>query len=603
MDSLALFNQFTSRAEVLTEAWGDPVAYEPQWDTGTGYGLTRLARQATTLYDRADGRFLPVYQTEFDLACIRAMGRTLFEISSELVGGVRNLCNYTIGEGFKFTATREETCGVSEEMAAPLIGLVQREINYLLDDNDFTSNFDHEIYKQSIIDGETLLHLKFKHDGRVRIYRREPDELRMPAATRDLYPWIESAYGIGCLTEFEPSFSFAVLTRLDQPDEPLGYHFVSDERGVSWLFEDASRVVHIKRNVPRNAKRGFSDLYPVEGDATRGYKLMRNMTEGATARAAIVFIREFVAGTTRTTADAVVGGIKTGTGQQSTQSGNRSVPVERYDSPRIVNAGAGMQYKPSPSSDETADFLLLAKEVKRQQAVRWSMPEYMFSGDASNSAYASTLEATSPFVKSCEGEQRVYSKHYINLIWKALKMRHEAGAFGDVPWEDVERIVKVSAECPTVATRDPLKVREALKMEMDMGITSPDTAATECGRDLKVEQDKGARPAVEGGGFGGPRDPNNPEPNAGAFAGAKRSDFTNNAKATNDILQGYIDKKYSEVLAKVHLQRLGWSDEQSQSMLDDAKDGAVDNPLPEDTEESIIPEPVSNTISRWETYP
>lgn len=496
MNSLQLFNQYVSSAEQLVEAFGDVVTFDPNVDGfGGGYGYSRLVRPATTIYDRSDGKYIPIFQNEYDLAVIRAMSRTLAEWSPGLVGGLRNLANYTFGQGFKFTASKDPFCGVDDAGAANVLDIVNREIAYLLDDNDFASSFDREIYHQSIVDGEAVLHLKPKADGRVRIYRREPDELRQPLGTRDLYDWIESAFGIGCVSEFVPSFSFAILTRLDQPDEPLGYHFVGDESGVNWDFADASRVVHIKRNVPRNAKRGFSDLYPIEGDALRGFKLLRNMTEGATARSSIVLIRELPAGVNRTGADVLVGDTRTGTTQQSlSNGGSRTQSTERFDRVKTYTVANGMQYKPPPSAEETADFLELLKEVQRQQAVRWSMPEYMFTGDASNANYSSTLVAESPFVKSCEAEQRVYSKHFVDMIWKALKIRWEVGAFGDMRWEDIERIVKIVAECPAVATRDALKAIQVLAAEVALGITSLDTAATEQGRVLADEQAKGARP-------------------------------------------------------------------------------------------------------------
>lgn len=581
MNSLALFNQHFA-PKPLTEAWNDVVVQD--WDVaspGGSFGPGRYVRPATTLYDRTDGRFLPVYQTEFDLACIRAMGRTLAAMSPGLVGALRSMGNYTIGEGFAFTATKEATCGVSDEGAAPVLSAVQREIDYLLDDNEFTSNFDREIHDTSIVDGEVFLCLRPGPDGRVRIRRREPDEFRQPMSTRALEEWIEATHGIP-LSEFVPSWSFAVLTRLDTPDEPLGYHSVADESGVNWEFLDVSRVEHIKRNVPRNAKRGFSDFYPIEADSTRGDKLRRNMAEGAAVQSAIAYVRQHVAGTSRVQAESIVGGNRTGTAQIPTQNSTATRNVTRWQPGQVVDLSAGLEYKPGPMGSERAEhFLLVAAYVQRTQAVRWSMPEYMFSGDASNANYASTMEATSPFVKACEAEQRFYSQHFVRMVWKALKIRHACGAFDSlgVSWEELERIVKIRAECPAVATRDPLKALEVLRGEVELGITSLDTAATECGRDLEAEQAKGASPQLATGGVTGESDPT--QPNAGAFQGAKRSDFTNNKKATDDILAAFMDGKITEVVAKAYLQRLGWSDTLAQAVLDDAKDGKIDNPLPE----------------------
>ena len=157
----------------------------PGFEESNGYVggslLARYQRPATTIYDRSDGKFLPIYQNEFDLAVIRAMGRTLATVAPPLVGGMRNLCNYTIGEGFSFSVTRELTSCVSAETAKPIVNAVQREVDRILADNDFISSFDREIHDCSVIDGESLLYIRPGPRGNVRIYRREPDELRTPA--------------------------------------------------------------------------------------------------------------------------------------------------------------------------------------------------------------------------------------------------------------------------------------------------------------------------------------------------------------------------------------------------------------------------------------
>lgn len=516
MDSLALFHRFTNSQgpAPLIEAWGDVVpTYDSGWwdDSGSGFGstLARYQRPATTLYDRNDGRFLPVYQTEFDLAVIRAMGRTLAVVAPGLVGGMRNLCNYTIGEGFTFTATREATACIGDEEAGPLVQAIQTELNSLLDDNEFVSGLDREIHDCSIVDGESLLHVRPNAGGKVRIYRREPNELRQPANTRELEEWVQDAYGIDC-ESFVSSWSFGVHTRADQPDEPLGYHLVADESGVNWEYVPADRMVHIKRNVTRNAKRGFSDFYPVEPDSARGEKLRRNMAEGAAVQSAIAFVRQHIAGTTRVGVEAMLGDNKTGTSRQPTGAGgSRSRNVVQYQPGTVVDLSAGLEYKAGPlGSERASDFLLVAAYVQRMQAVRWSMPEYMFSGDASNANYASTMEATAPFVKSCEAEQRFYSKHFVSLLWKALKIRWEMGAFDqfDIAWEDLVAWIKIKAECPEVATRDELQNVQRQEILIKLGILSRKTAATQNGLDYEAEVANGA--AAEGqegkGGEGGP---------------------------------------------------------------------------------------------------
>lgn len=66
-------------------------------------------------------------------------------------------------------------------------------------------------------------------------------------------------------------------------------------------------------------------------------------------------------------------------------------------------------------------------------------------------------------------------------------------------------------------------------------------------------------------------------PSAGAFAGTRKRDFSNNLKQTREVLQQYQDGT-SAVMTKAALVRLGWSDKDAEDLMKDAKDGSVDDP-------------------------
>jgi len=78
----------------------------------------------------------------------------------------------------------------------------------------------------------------------------------------------------------------------------------------------------------------------------------------------------------------------------------------------------------------------------------------------------------------------------------------------------------------------------------------------------------------------------------GAFAGTRRRDFTNNQKATADVLQSMIDGG-SEVVAKASLTRLGWSDAQERALIDDARDGAINSAILDPSQTAPIEEEVT----------
>lgn len=63
---------------------------------------------------------------------------------------------------------------------------------------------------------------------------------------------------------------------------------------------------------------------------------------------------------------------------------------------------------------------------------------------------------------------------------------------------------------------------------------------------------------------------------AGAFVGTNRRDFTNNQKQTREVLEGFMDGA-SETFTKSSLMRLGWSEGDAISLIEDAKDGVIDS--------------------------
>jgi hypothetical protein len=371
-----------------------------------------------------------------------------------------------------------------------LLRLVQFEIDSFLTENKFLGDLDREIHNCSRIDGEALVELRRLPDGRVWVLRHEPDALREPLNWRELEEWIEGHYGIPC-SEFDSSWSFGVHSRRDLLAWPLGYHLVLNETGSDWDYVPASRMVHIKRNVTRNAKRGYSDFYPVEPDATRTDKLRRNMAEGAALQSAIAFIRQHVQGQTSTGITGMLGGNATGAMRPAAGSSGPVRQTVKYPPGTVLDVSAGMEYLPGPlGSDRAKDFMTVASYVLRIMGVRWSMPEYMISGDASNANMASTQEAGTPFANARNADQRVYSSAFLELVWKALKLRSDVGAFESTgfEWDEIERCVKIQCDCPSPIKPDPEKQAKALGILVEKGIISPRSACIAAGYDPDVEE-------------------------------------------------------------------------------------------------------------------
>lgn len=463
----------------LLESWGDVVdRREAQFDESTGAPCGSFA--LASLDDRRDGRFRPFYETELDLARIRGSARQLSCHTAVTVGALDSLANYVLAGGFTFTAH-------SEFDQPRLITAVQRVIDEFLDENDFPGGLDRELHHRSREDGEAFVVLAPQENGKIKARVLEPEQVVEPANARAIEDWLDISQ------QSDWSWSFGIQTPVDSCDEPLGYHVIFDSAGRDWDYLPVERVQHIKRNSPRNAKRGLSDFHVIQGDLEREAKLRRNTVEGAALQAAIAWILQAPPGATAGQMQGLVGpdALK---GSRPVVSGSSHAALN-YPPGTILKPSAGLEYKPGPmGSERNPNFVLVGQYVLRSIGVRWNMPEYLISGDASNANYASTLVSESPFVKAREADQQFYRRHWYCLIWKVLRQAWVNGRFSrlGVSWDSLEEIIDVKVDVPAVATRDPLRLAQTQEAQIRIGILSRRTAAAQAGLDYDLEVRQGA---------------------------------------------------------------------------------------------------------------
>ncbi len=466
------FRPSHTSADPLSETWGEWVdSREARFSTEFP-----AVGPATTVDDRLDGRCRPLYESEVDLARMRHAARRLALATPVTAGAFDALANYTFGPGFTLQVLETGAGRRARDWAA-------RVLEQFIDDIDLAGVIDRELHLRSREDGEAFLHLKVRPHGRLGLRFLEPEQVTEPADPRPLEDWLQ----IG--GEFVSSWSFGVHTRADDPTEPLGYHVVHDTQGRDWSYLPATEVEHIKRNVPRNAKRGVSDLLAIQGDLEREARLRRNTAEGAALQAAIAWILQ------PSSRDSLVGGLPAAEMPRTVISphatGTRYEPVKRYPPGTILRPSAGLEYKPGPlGAERMPHFLQVMQALLRSIGLRWNMPEYLISGDASNANYASTLVAEAPFVKAREADQQFYRRHVQSLLWKALQLAWHAGL--EQPphrdWPQLLRGLELRVELPAVASRDPLALAQTQALQLSAGWLSKRTAAAQAGFDYDLEQ-------------------------------------------------------------------------------------------------------------------
>ncbi|MDB5390861.1 MAG: hypothetical protein JWM11_6507, partial [Planctomycetaceae bacterium] len=500
-----LHNLANSMTLAITEGFGEYVDTR-EWqqdDPSFGFGRVGSPILYTSLNDRDDGKYLPIYQTQMDLAAIRAEARNVTAMSGGVMGAIGTLSNYTLGGGLKFTAQRAASCpaNIAPEAIQSFIAEAQAVIDRFLHENKFQSDMDREIDNRSREDGEAFVELSVSPAGQIRASFDEPDMVCQPSSPEPIEDWLRDQDYQRYSPDWTWSWSFGIHCIRRSPDDPQGYHVVYDTSGDDWEYIPACRMLHVKRNVPRNAKRGVSDLYWIANDVQREAKIRRNTADGAALQAAIAWFREHAQGTTVSAVQSMVDGQAVDFRQQRTSSGTRPTRQGKLRSGTVVDIPESMKVLPGPmGSERNANFILIAQYVARAIAQRWAMPEFMFTSDASNANYASTLVAESPFVKARETDQRFYSQAFVELLWKVLRLAHEIGrAFRNIEkFDDLRQFVEITATGPRVSNRDELQTVQRQQIEVDMGTLSLETAAAEMGRDLAKEQAKGAHPKDDG---------------------------------------------------------------------------------------------------------
>ncbi|MEQ8788870.1 MAG: phage portal protein [Pirellulaceae bacterium] len=476
---IAWEEQAARRVE-LREGWGELVnPRESEFDS-PGFGLERIAARPSRVEDRQQGRNAPHFETEEDLARIRGLARWLASTDETTIGVLENLTNYVIGTGFTYTAV-ERAPG-----AAPrgLVDAVQQFIDELREQCGWR-RLEREAFLRSRRDGEFFLLLE-RNGSQPRLRFVEPDVVRKPDDPRFMSHYA-GAYDL--------DWEFGVATAIGDAEQIHGYHLDWSGDGRDWEFVPAERMEHAKVNVDSGVKRGLSDFYAAAAEIEQAAKLARNTAEGAAIQATIAYIKEAALGAGRSEIESHRSSHADWTTPPAPDGGRRNVRFEKFFPGRVITT-AGMKYHAGPLGTSNAPtFIEVIQMVLRRVGQRWSMPEYMVSGDASNANYASTLVAESPFVKSAEAKQMWYEEAFRSLFWKALRLAHGDRVLSrwNVDFPRLRQLVKLRLEAPRVSVRNRA---EETKIRSDLhaaGLLSRRTWAALEELDFDVEQEHLAR--------------------------------------------------------------------------------------------------------------
>lgn len=511
-------------ARMVESEFGELVNRREYLHDTPGWGYHAYDQRTTTPDDRKRGKCRPFYETEQDLAMIRGIGRYLAGAGEIGIGLLETLVNYTIGTGFIYEAEPlEESSAAAND---PLVKDVQSALDEILEANHWTGDQEAEAFSRAVRDGETMLWVQ--DEGGMPIFRTvEPDYLTEPLSTSRLEEYLGSG---------GYDWSFGIATLPGRHDRPYGYFIQWEGSASDWDVAPAAQVVHMKRNVDRGVKRGISDYYGPFQSLDREAKLFANTVQGAAIQASIAYIREHASGTTADQMTAFRGSKVTNTAQVATQAGgSKTIYGEKLGAGRIIDT-AGTKYHAGPLGQPSHGlFVDVMQAALRRVGIRWQMPEFMSSGDASNANYASTLVSGSPFVRATERRQAFLKTNYERLLWIALGVMVRRGRFsghGVGTITELKQRVQLKIEAPAVAIEGKLEGEQVREIQKRNGILSPRTWAGQVDLDYDIEVANGAKEPMPtlslglgqsgGGGLNNP-DGNQNEPRQAAMSAALES--------------------------------------------------------------------------------
>jgi capsid protein len=427
----ALWNDLVDPREALADSDG--------WWAPVGGAVGATMRGATPI-------------TEQSLAELRAQCRALAATNEFAINGHENRISYIVGPGHSYRAA---VCkGMDESM--DLAMQVQKLIDNFIHENHWQQR-QQEIVRRLDRDGEAFLRFFVDRDGMTRIRFIEPDQVLTPPGLAG-----------------DPSASFGVQTDRDDVESTLGYY-------LDGQFIDEQEVQHRRANVDFNVKRGLPLYTPVRKNLRRAERLLRNMSVVAEIQSAIALIRKH-RGASRSGIEQFVA--NNADGNVTSGATGRTRHFSQYGPGTILDAPAGMEYDFPARNLDASSFVAVLQAELRAIAARLVMPEFMFTSDASNANYASTLVAEGPAVKMFERLQAGMIEHDRAVMWRVIDNAVAAGALPP----SVREIVQLQITPPSLHVRDQLQQAQVDRIAFNHGVLSPQTWSQHLGLDYAQEQ-------------------------------------------------------------------------------------------------------------------
>lgn len=427
------------------------------------YGLAG----GTAMWQRNRGQNYPIFQSEQELALLRAPSRLLCATNSTAIGLVEGLTSYVIGTGYTYRAAGLDH---RERLPPGLVASCQAVTDEFLLRNDWHGGeqpgIEEELFGRSIEDGEYFLAHFRQPDGSVDVRIIEPDQITLPPDA-DIREW-----------------GFGIRTDPNDTQKPLAYWVRFGDKGDGEEFTP-EEMTHVRRNSRRSVKRGVPDFCFDTAETIRLASTLRsNLQNGATIQAAIVGIRQHQVASEQSIQAFVDNESEW---LEPGRNGNDPKPSRRA-AVGFEDIPSGLNYVAGPGANNASAHIAVLDACLRGAGVRWNAPEWLSTGSAGDVNYASSLTTESPFIKNVLRRQRMYRESFRRSAWLALMWAAECGRVHDDNgnvWRPMalKRVLEIVVEAPEPQTRNPQQDATVAAIEIPMGVDSRQQYAQRQGRD------------------------------------------------------------------------------------------------------------------------
>lgn len=469
----------------------DPILTSSDIQRETGWqGMAGTAMAS----DRSRGAFAPFFRSEMELAAARSIARIVAYRNETGVSIIENLSNYTLGdEGITLTYQPRDKALKDDER----IKRAQQVLDLFVEKNKVTMRRQKEALQEAHVAGECLIILREHHDGVPRVKVRSVDHLCEPSSPDTVLQYHGYEEGL----EDGLDWSFGVATPPFEYDDVRGYFCAWYGAMDAWEFLPPTRCTHVKLNVPSDVKRGLSDYYAAYANIERASRGFGASAEGATLQSSIAYIEKFKQGTPKT---AMEDGLPTPNTILSSRPGRQGlipVKVEQVGSGRILRTDRDVMYGPL-GAPQGAKLIEVFQAVLRRVGTRWSMPEWMISGDASNNNMASSVTAGSAFDVASQARQRTWGDIWVEVAENAMRMM-------GVDVDELNKLARLDSKGSQIAAREELQDEQIREIRHNSKVLSKKTWAEEVGLDYdeqraNIESEPVEAPPGMGGPGGGP---------------------------------------------------------------------------------------------------